>query len=61
MFRLTIIERAFELARSGKYTTVSELRDALQAKGFDPRRLQGPSLQKQLRQVCADAKKSGPT
>jgi hypothetical protein len=58
MSQPTILERAFELARSGKHTTVSELREALQAEGFDPKRLQGPSLQKQLRQLCADAKKT---
>jgi hypothetical protein len=59
MLTPTILERAFELARTGNFTTTSELREALQAEGFDPKRLQGPSLQKQRRQVCADAKKAG--
>jgi hypothetical protein len=58
MSQPTILERAFELARTGNNSTVSELREALQAEGFDPKRLQGPSLQKQLRQVCADAKRA---
>jgi hypothetical protein len=58
--RPTDIERAFELARSGKYASVTEVRDALQAEGFDPKRLQGPSLQKQLRELCAQSRKNQP-
>jgi hypothetical protein len=53
----TILERAFELARTGKYSNSCEIRDALKAEGYDSKRIQGPSLQKQLRQVCADARK----
>jgi hypothetical protein len=58
MDRPTIIERAFELARTGKYSNSCEIRDALKAEGYDGTRIYGRVLQKQLRQVCVDAKKA---
>jgi hypothetical protein len=58
MSRPTILERAFELARTGEYSNVTELRRALIAEGFTTKQLEGRALQKQLRQVCADAKKA---
>jgi hypothetical protein len=61
MIRPTTLERAFELARSGKYTTLSELREALVAEDFNTAQLAGPSLRKQIRRMCVDAGKGTQT
>jgi hypothetical protein len=50
--RATTLERAFELARSGKYAGVSELRQQLKAEGYSPDQLTGPALLRQLRDLC---------
>ena len=52
-----ILHRAFELARSGRYTRVKELEKALAAEGYaraDPQ-IHSPSVRKQLRQLCREA------
>ena len=47
---LTTIERAFALARSGKYATVTSIRKQLRVEGYqDKSQFQGPALYKQLR------------
>jgi hypothetical protein len=56
--RPTALERAFALARTGDYAGISEIRSKLQAEGYQISQLQGPALQKQLRQLCADARKT---
>jgi hypothetical protein len=51
---IPILERAFELARTGEYRRVKDLEKALAAEGYarsDPQ-LQGRSVRKQLRQLC---------
>jgi hypothetical protein len=53
--RATTLERAFELARSGKYAGVSELRLQLKAEGYSPDQLTGPALLRQLRDLCVAA------
>lgn len=53
-----ILERAFELARSGRYFSTKELLRALSAEGYakgDPH-LQSPSVRLQLRRLCAAAR-----
>lgn len=35
MYRLTILERAYELARSGQFTRLKELRARLKLEGFE--------------------------
>ena len=50
--RATTLERAFELARSGKYAGVSELRQQLKTEGYSPDQLTGPTLLRQLRDLC---------
>jgi len=57
MFRPTTLERAFELARTGDYAGIGEIREALSAEGYALSQLDGPSLQKQLRELCANARK----
>ena len=50
--RPTALERAFDLARSGKYAGVSELRQQLKIEGYSPEQLSGPALLRQLRDLC---------
>jgi len=52
----TPLERAFALARTGDYVGVAEVRAQLKAEGYDTAQLAGPSLLKQLRKLCADAR-----
>ena len=46
--RLTAIERAFELAKSGDCANVAELRKQLRSEGYPEYHLVGPSLSRQL-------------
>jgi hypothetical protein len=57
--RPTTLERAFELARSGEYVGVSDLRQALIAEGYTDvtAQLTGPSLVSQLRRICVEARR----
>jgi hypothetical protein len=53
-----ILERAFELARSGAFTDVKSLDKALAAEGYargDPH-THSPTARKQLRRLCREAK-----
>jgi hypothetical protein len=46
----TTIERAFDLARSGKFATVAEIRKQLRVEGYQEKsQLRGPTLFTQLR------------
>jgi hypothetical protein len=54
----TTLERAFALARTGDYTNLSELRAQLKIEGYSLSQLDGPSLQRQLRQICTDSRKA---
>jgi hypothetical protein len=49
------IERAFELARSGRCGTTEEVFRALEKEGHDARRLLGPYLMRQMRAVLHEA------
>ncbi|MVS99529.1 hypothetical protein [Devosia marina] len=55
---LSPIERAFELARSGKCQSFSEIKAALKAEGYDSATITGGTLSKQLRQLIAASSKS---
>jgi len=49
-----ILERAFELARTGQFGRVKDLEKALATEGYargDPQ-IQSPSVRKQLRRLC---------
>ena len=50
--RPTTLERAFTLARTGEYAGVSEIRAQLKAEGYAIQQMEGPSLMKQLRELC---------
>jgi hypothetical protein len=55
-FRPTVVERAFELARTGEYATVKELRARLKVEGFAVQQIEGRSLGKQLTEICKAAR-----
>ncbi|WP_425993719.1 hypothetical protein [Caulobacter sp. DWR1-3-2b1] len=56
--RPTTLERAFQLARSGEYSTISDIRRQLKIEGFSdaPSQISGPSMLKQLRKLCEAAR-----
>ena len=53
MGRPFALERAFELARSGECGGISDIKAALKAEGFSGTQISGPSLTRQLRELCA--------
>ena len=55
--RPTVLERAFELARSGDCSSPSDIRDMLRREGYIDvtSQIAGPTLLKQLRTLCRDA------
>ena len=54
--RPTTLERAYELAREGRCRTVSDIKPALSAEGFDRIQdsLYGPTLSAALRKLCQE-------
>lgn len=48
------IERAFELAQSGRFNKVSDIKRQLLDEGFSISQIEGPLLFKQLRAAIAD-------
>jgi hypothetical protein len=53
MKRRTALERAFELAQSGKFFAVTELDQLLKKGGYGFNALEGMALRKQLRAIIA--------
>ena len=51
--RRTMIERAFDLAGSGRCESIGDVRKQLRGEGDPERTLTGPSLLRQLRELCA--------
>ena len=56
--RPTTLERAFELARTGDYLGIAEIRAQLKAEGYSLGQLEGPSLMRQLRELCIASRKA---
>lgn len=58
----TTLERAFTLAKSGDFTTVEEIRAQLKRERFDQveAHLTGPSITRQLRALCDEARATSP-
>jgi hypothetical protein len=54
------IERAFELARSGKFSKVMDIRRRLSAEGYPVHQISGPTLKAQLRQMIQNALQGPP-
>ncbi len=53
--QLTSLERAFELARSGACANLDEVRKRLKAEGYAGQQIEGPSLTRQIRELCRAA------
>jgi hypothetical protein len=53
--RLTTLERAFELARSGTCADVAQVRHQLKIEGYARDQLTGPALIRQIRDLCIAA------
>ena len=52
----TPLERAFELARSGDYASVAEIKAQLSKEGLSHGQIEGPTLVRQLRELCIAAR-----
>jgi hypothetical protein len=52
----TPMERAFEMARSGKYQSASEIKRAISAEGYAASQIEGPMLMRQLRELIQAAR-----
>jgi hypothetical protein len=50
-YRMTSLERAFEMARSGKYASVAEIKKQLHNEGFSVAQVTGTVLLRQLREL----------
>jgi hypothetical protein len=50
-----VIERAFDLARSGECKTINEIRSRLKAEGYNHHLIEGRTLLLQLRTIMAEA------
>jgi len=50
--RLTVLERAFELARSGKFASLGDVKRQLKAEGLLLSQIHGRSLTRQLNELC---------
>jgi hypothetical protein len=51
----TALERAFELAKSGRSSNIVDIRRQLLDEGLDPNQITGPILVRQLRDLIAKA------
>ena len=51
----TAIERAFDLAKSGKFKTVLAIRRELSREGYSTAQIEGPILLRQLREAIKTA------
>jgi hypothetical protein len=56
MHRMTTMERAFHLARSGRFTTIAEVLTALDREGYSASQIQGPLLRRQLTDLIKAAR-----
>lgn len=55
-----MLERAFELAKSGDYSTVDLIRRRLRSEGYHTNQIEGPTLGKQLRHIISEARSGMP-
>jgi hypothetical protein len=56
MSDVTALERAFQLAKSGKCASLSELIQQLKSEGYSTAQISGPALSKQLRALMKSAR-----
>ena len=57
-YRVTTLERAFQLARSGRF---SQVEDIIGGEGYSVSQIGGPVLKRQLRGLIAAARQQPPT
>ena len=53
---MTALERAFQLARSGQVSTITEIIGSLSRDRYDTRQIQGPALRRQLMDLIRAAR-----
>ncbi|WP_147262853.1 hypothetical protein [Roseiarcus fermentans] len=58
---MTALERAFHLARSGRFATLAEMVNALRRDRYDIQQVQGPALRRQLTALIRAARAAGET
>jgi hypothetical protein len=61
--KVSALERAFQLARSGKAATIADIKKRLKQEGYEEKAVEGgPSLARQLRKLITEAgeRKGGP-
>ena len=56
--RPTALERAFEMARSGQYASVAEIKKQLVAEGFSTAQVTGGALSRQLKDLIRAAQEA---
>jgi len=54
--RMTALERAFQLAKSGQVSDLSEIRKALDREGYSGNQIEGPVLKRQLADIIKSAR-----
>jgi len=57
--RMTALERAFQLARSGEVSGLSEIVKALKGEGYSANQIEGPALRRQLANLIKAARERG--
>jgi hypothetical protein len=57
---ITALERAFQLARSGDYFSVDDIKRRLSAEGYSIAQVAGPTLRKQLHALIKAAQAQPP-
>ena len=55
-YRMTALERAFQLARSGKMSGITEIVRSLKRDGYSTDQVQGPALIRQLTALIRSAR-----
>ena len=53
---ISVLERAFQLAKSGKYSTVADIKRRLTDEGYSTTQVTGGQLSKQLMALCKTAR-----
>ena len=56
----TALERAFELARSGRFQTVTELKKVVSREGYQASQLEGSQLSRQLTALIRESNPASP-
>lgn len=54
-YHVTTLERAFQMARSGQFASVADIKKQLKAEGFSLAQITGPTLGKQLKELIRAA------